>query len=236
MIKSGFSYLKLTAVVAALAMTLIPSMRSSAAKNQPPRATAATSVDLANEDRVITKYFDDLVAFDNQSAELGKRARLVSADLDPLQSKSDDLKRRLSGVQDSVREIVRKLKAANEWNDLDTSIAARIKGGTSNTFLQETSFKQLLEESSNNLTSHANEISTPLDNLRKKLTSRYDNGADVQIVRAGYEAPVPFTAGGLRCKIGIIHLKLIIRLGGVPTQKQLEKVLDACNPGQGAPL
>jgi hypothetical protein len=228
--------LKLTAVVAALAIALISFMRPSTAKSQPALvANAASGADLANEERVIGKYFDDLVAYDKQSAELGKRARLVSADLEPLQSKSDDLKGRLSGIQNTVREIVSKLKAANEWNDLDTSIAAKITEGSSNAFLKETSFKQLLEASSNSLTSHANEISTPLDDLRKRLTSRYDNGADVQIVRAGYEAPIPFTAGGLRCTIGTIRIKLIIKLGGVPTRETADKVFQACHPGQSSP-
>lgn len=47
MIKSGFSHLKLSAVVAVLAITLVPSVRPSTAKNQPlplaPRPVAAAS-------------------------------------------------------------------------------------------------------------------------------------------------------------------------------------------------
>ncbi len=49
MIKSGYSYLKLTAVVAVLAITLVRSVRPSTAKNQPPLlATAASGADLVN--------------------------------------------------------------------------------------------------------------------------------------------------------------------------------------------
>jgi hypothetical protein len=238
MIKSGFRYLKLTAVVAVLAITLIPSVRPSTAKNQPPpRATAASGADLvnlANEERALAKYFDDLVAYQRDSAKLAKKASLLSSDLDPLQRRSDDLKGRLSGLQNVIAEIVKKLKAAKEWDDLDTSIAAGITDGTSNTFFKQTSFKQLLEESSNSLTSHKNEISIPLDNLRKKLTrqtlSPYGDGADVQIVRAAYEAPAPVMAFvSLACSVGRIRLGLIHRLGGQMTNATCDTVSCACS-------
>src|SRR2546429_2122075 len=150
MIKSRFSYLKLTAVVAVLAMTLVPSVRRSTAKNQPsPVANAAPDADLANEERVLAKYFDDLFAYDKQAAELSKKASFVRADLDTLQRKSDDLKGRLSPLQNSIREIVRKLKAANEWEDLDITTAAKITDASHKSFFQQTSFKQVLVEASN---------------------------------------------------------------------------------------
>ena len=236
MIKSGFSHLKLTAVVAILAMTLITSVRPSTATSQPPPlATAASGADLVslvNEERALGKYFDDLFAYHKQAAQLSAKAKLASADLDPLQRRSDDLKGRLSGLQNIIAEIVKKLKAAKEWDDLDTSIAAGITDGTSNTFFKQTSFKQLLEESSNNLTSHKNEISFPLDNLRKRLTSRtlspYGDGADLQIVRAAYVAPAPLKFGTLGCSIGRIRIGLILRLGGLPTDATWDQFTCAC--------
>lgn len=207
--KSRFSYLKLAVVAAALAMALVPSMRTSTAKNQPsPVANAALDADLANEERVLANYVEDLAAYDKLAAELGKRARFVSGDLDPVQRQSDDLKGRLSAVQSAVAEIVKKLKASNEWNDLDKSIAASITDANRRSFFQESSLKQLLDESSTGLTSHANEISRPLDNLRKRLTSRYGNEADFKIVRAGYEAPAPVFFYSVRCTIGGIRLGL----------------------------
>src|ERR1051326_8448971 len=122
MIKSRFSYLKLAALIAAFAMTLGPYLRTSAGN----RVSPVTGTDLSNEQRIIARYADDLAAYDKETQTLGKRARLVSSDLDGVQNRSEDLKRRLSEVQNAVREIVRKLKAANEFDDLDTSIVARI--------------------------------------------------------------------------------------------------------------
>jgi hypothetical protein len=198
-----FSYLKWTPIAAGLAIAVLLSMPSSKATNQP----AAASADLRNEERVIAKYFDDLVAYDKQVAELGKRARLVSSDLEAIQNRSDDLKRRLAEVQDAVGEAVKKLKAANEWTDLDSSIATRITDAKAKSFFQESSFKQLLEEGSSNLGSRKEEIAAPLQSLRKKLTGRSANGADFLIVRAGYTTPVvtPVMIKSARCMLAGIR-------------------------------
>jgi hypothetical protein len=230
MIKSGFSYLKLAAVVAVLTITIMAGVRPSTATKQPP--PVATPADLSNEERALAKYFDDFVAYDSECAKLGKQAVLEHIHINPVQAKSDDLKRRLPELQNTIREIVKKLKAANEWDDLNTSLAAKITDGTSNTFFKETSFKQLLEESSNNLISHGNEISIPLDNLRKKLTSRtfspYGDGADLQIVRAAYEAPAPMKFVSVRCSIGRARIGLGIKLGHYPSIETINSVAGAC--------
>jgi hypothetical protein len=241
MIKSGFRYLKLTAVVAVLALALIPSVRPSTATNQPtPVATAAPGADIANEERALAKYFDDLVAYRQQTAQLSAKAKLVSTDLDAVQRRSEDLKGRLSGLQSTIGEIVKKLKAAKEWDNLDTNVAAGITDPSQKSFFEQNSFKQLLEESSNNLSSHKNEISTPLDNLRKRLASRtfsFGDDADVQIVRASYEAPAPVMAFvSLACSVGKVRLGLIHRLGGIATNGTIDQVSCACNPGIGIGL
>jgi membrane-associated HD superfamily phosphohydrolase len=184
MTRLEFRYSRLTGVIAILAVMFMPAIWVSKAIEQPSLATA----DVANEQRVITKYFEDLVTYDKQATEFGKRSTFLLADLEPLKKRSDDLKGRLSAVQNSVRELVRKLKAANEWEDLDTSLAATITDAKQKSFFQQTSFKRLFDDSANNLSSHGNEISAPLDNLRKRLTSRSGDG-EFQIVRVAYEAP-----------------------------------------------
>ena len=235
-----FGYLKVTGMVAVLAITLIPSLRPSSANNQPtPVTTAVPGADLASEERVIAKYFDELVAHDKQAAELGKRARLVNADIEPLQRKSDDLKGRLSGVQNAIREIVRKLKAANEWDNLDSLVV--ISDANERSIFKETSFKKLLEDSSSNLTGNATEISAPLENLRKRLTSRYGDGAEVQFVRAGYRetyaTPVPVAFYSVKCSLGQVRLKLIKKLGGYASNPTLQTVFESCHaPGTASPF
>lgn len=236
MIKSKFSCLKLGAVVAVLAITLIPSVRLSTATNQPPVATAASGADLVNlgnEDRAVAKYFDDLFAYNRECRQLNKKVSLLQADVDPIGRKADDLKGRLSGLQNTFREIVKRLKAAKEWDNLDTSIAAGITDASQRAFFQQVGFKQLLEESSNNLTSHGNEINTPVDALRKRLTSRYADGGDFQFVRAAYRAPAPVAFISLACTIGRIRSGLIHRLGGIQTPMQNDQLSCACGNDVG---
>jgi hypothetical protein len=230
MTKLEFRYSRLTGVVAIVAVMFMPAMWVSKATDQPPPATA----DVANEQRVITKYFEDFVTYDKQAAVLGKRSTFLLADLEPLQRKSDDLKGGLSGVQNAVREIIKKLKAAGEWNDVDASLAARITDPNEKAFFQGKSFKRLLEDSADNLSSHRNEVSAPLDNLRKRLTSRYPDGEDFQIIRAGYEAPGSIAPIGskdsLGCTLGKLGLAAIRLSGGTPTNLALNVVFNQCWP------
>jgi len=231
-----FGYLKLAAVFAVLAFALTGFIKTSTATNQPPVAiTAAPGADVSNEARVISRYADELAAYDRQLGEAGKRARLVAADFDPLQRKSDDLKGRLSEVQNSIREMVRKLKAANEWDNLDAP-PARVTDPGLKSVLQESSFKQVLEDSANGLTSRAGEISTPLEDLRKKLTSR--NGIDnVQFIRASYEAPAPFGFVSVRCSIQTIKVNIVLKLDGITGSNTLSReTWAACHPGQAYPF
>jgi hypothetical protein len=227
MIKTGFSYLKLMAVVAVLAMTLIPSMRTSTAKNQLSPMVNVPGTDLANEERVITRYSDDLINYEVDVQRQAKRAALVSADIDPLQRRSDNLKGRLSEVQNALRDVVRKLKAANEWDRLDATVEANTKPET-RAYIEHDSLKRLLEDSASNL--NANEISAPLDNLRKRLTSRYGAGSEAQIVRAAYAAPAAFESGSLGCRIGRIGERITIAIGGTISKERAERVFNRCHP------
>lgn len=227
MIRPRFSYLKFTAVVALVAITQVPAISTLTAKAQPP----ADDAGLRNEHRLIGKYLDDLFAYDKQTVELGKRAKLVQTDLDAVDRKAQDLKARLSGVQDAVREIVKKLKAADEWADLDRNLVARITNGRDKAFFQQNSFKKFLEDASNDLASHENEISAPLDNLRKRQTSQARSAyGQAQIVRATYAAPAPVFRTGLKCLMANLQLGLTWRLDGQESTKNQNQRLCACDP------
>lgn len=218
-------YFTWPAVIALVALAIIPFAGKSTATNQP---LTAVNADLSNEYRVISKYADDLVAYDKQIAELNRRARLVNTDVDPLQTKSDDLKRRLTGVQSSVRDIVRKLKAANEWDDLDTP-PERFSNAGFKALFRESSFKQDLEGVSNGLAGHSSEISTPLDNIRKKLTSQHHPSA--------FAAPAPFTFVSLKCSLLSVKTRIIVKLPSViPSEEHIRETWAACHPGQPYPF
>ena len=232
MSKSGISCLKLAASAVLLGIALIPLMRTSTAAGRVP-APPVSGADLSNEERILAKYFDDLVAYDKECTQIGKSARLVSADLDQVQRKSDDLKGRLSTVQDAIREVVRKLKAANEWDELDTNLVARITDSRDKSFFQQNSFKKLLEDSANSFASHGNEISTPLDNLRRKVAQgTFSQSAEVQFVNASHHVPsAPFFAAGLKCLTANLRLGLLWRIGGKETTKTQNERICACSGG-----
>jgi hypothetical protein len=227
MIKSRFSYLKLSALIAVFAMTLVPYLPTSAGSRLSPIVTGA---DLGSEQRIIARYADDLVAYDKQTQALGKRARLVSSDLDEVQNRSEDLKRRLSEVQNAVREIVRKLKAANEFDDLDTNIVARITEARDKSYFQQNSFKKLLEDASNDLASYGSDVTTPVDNLRRKLTSRTASPSGDSLIRA-HHALAPFFRNGLQCMLSNIQVGIVWRMGGAEDKAHQNTRICACQGG-----
>lgn len=227
MIKSRFSYLKMIAAIAVFAMTLVPDLRTSAGTRVSPIVTGA---DLGDEQRIIARYLNDLVAYNKQTQELGKRARLVSSDLDEVQNRSEDLKRRLSDVQNAVREITRKLKAAGEWDNVDETILARITDARDKSFFQQNSFKKFVGDNYD-LSTYGSDISTPLDNLRRKVASRtFSSDGEAVIVRA-HHAAAPFGKNGLQCALSNIQVGIVWRMGGTEDKAHQNTRICACYGG-----
>lgn len=228
MTRNAGSYVTSAAIIAVVLATMIPNLRTATAEGP----ASAVTADIGSEQRLISKFFDDFVTYDKQATELGKRARLLNTDLDPLQQKSNDLKGRLPAVQNAAREIVKKLKAANEWENIDTTLEAKFDSNQKSLFGQ-ISFKRFLEDSPNNFSSRSNDISTPLDNLRRKLTSKNNTGLEFQIVRAAYRpaSPIPYgSKDSLGCAIGRWGLIAIKIVGGTPTNLAYDAVFHQCWP------
>jgi hypothetical protein len=226
--RSIFSYLKWAPITAVVLTAVISSMQSSTATNAPLASeSAAPGVDLSNEERIIARYADDLFAFDKQVAEVGKRARFAGSDLDPLQRKSDDLKSRLSEVQNALREVVKKLKAANEWDNLEINIEAKITDAGQKALFREFGFKQRLEEDANSLTSRASEVDRSLGGLRRKLASRFVQDDPVMVQAAYFE---PIRVANLRCRILSHRNTMDQNRGGHVSAQSQDAQACACNP------
>jgi hypothetical protein len=219
----------------ALMIGITMTIRPSAATNPPAASHNVTAAaDTSNEERVIGKYLDDLFAYQIECHQASKRQALRNTDIDPLQRKSDDLQSRLSEIQNAAREVIRKLKAANEFDDLDATLLARVSDPKRRALFQETSFKADLEYAASNLSSHKTEIGFPLDGLRKKI-ARTNPEAEVSrtIVLAAYHPPSPMFGIGLGCRIGMVRLKLIERNGGniANAPATCDAISCACHPG-----
>ena len=218
--QARFGYVKLAIAIAVVTLALVSSIHSSKARVAP-----APAADLNNEARVIGTYFDDLVQYDRQITEAGKKARLVSADLEPLERRSTDLKRRVTDIQNAVQEIVRKLKASGEWDNLDELIQARADARLATQFRQN-SFKQILEESSTQLTSGANELGVPIDRLRSKLSRT--NSSEPQFLSASYSPAGPMWKLSWGCRVTQLHQGVQIFVRGHQTSKLHEQYECAC--------
>lgn len=194
---------------------------------------AGPDPDLSNEQRTIGSYADELFAYDQACRKLGKRASLAGSEVEPLERKSDVLKSRLSNVQTAIAEVVRKLKGADAWNDLDTKLLANVSDARVRTLFQESSFKSELEDAATRLNSHASEIGNPLAGLRKKVAEqRSETDGSPVMVRVAYTAPEPMKFTSLACTVHKINTKLIQRLGGVASTHLNDRTSCACNPGE----
>lgn len=233
--KVRFGYRKVMALCAVVALTLV----QSAIGFSPARSTTFTVVgdepNLSNELRALNKYADDFLAYQKECSQLKAKASLLSTDLDPVQRKSDDLKRRVTEVQNVIREVVKKFKAAKQWDDLDITTAAKITDASQRAQFQGDSFKQLLEDAASSLSSHANEVSIPVDNLRKKLTGRtlspYGDGAALPIVLAAYRVPTPVRFISLACTVNKVRNGIIHSLHGGFSNTNCISTACACDPG-----
>ena len=189
--------------------------------------------DLSSEVRALESYADDLAAFKIECARLNKKPSVIQTEIDPIQRKADDLKRRLSGFQNAVGEVIRKLKAANAWDDLDAKLLANITDPRERAFFQESSFKRDLEEAASSLSSRSSDINVPLDILRRKLTSQtlspYEERG-YSIIRVSYSPPAPMKFVSLDCTVHRVRFGIIRRLGGMQTNASCNAMGCACNP------
>src|SRR5438477_7558729 len=141
--KPKLRYRMLVAVSAVAVITLIHLSMS-----RPVGSAPSVGADISSEGRTVETYVNDLGSFNGKWVELGKRSSFTHTDFDPVQRNADDLKKRLSGVQNAVKEIIRKLKASGEWNNADAIVLSKIAEARAQSQFRQTSFKLLLEESS----------------------------------------------------------------------------------------
>jgi hypothetical protein len=171
-------------------------------------------VDLKSESRILDAWVNDLVAYDKQCKRLGLKTSLTRAELEPVQRSSDDLKRRLSSLQSALREAIRKLKAAGQWDKLDATLAAKIRDAKFQSIARQQSFRQTLEDAATQLGGEAAEISAPLEPLRKKITARLQlpqvnsPASNPALVRVAYNPAPTMFAASLRCRISWLRFGL----------------------------
>ncbi|HWP43208.1 MAG TPA: hypothetical protein VNO14_08245 [Blastocatellia bacterium] len=221
MSKQRLNHLKPAAICAAMAMMLAQVMGVSGITTRASASSPFTVVGLSSETRVLDSFVTDLARFDKRSAELHKKASVSRTEFDSIRATADDLKRRLTGVQNSLRQMVSKLKAAGQWESLDQAVLAKISDARFQELVRREGFKKILEEAATALSNDASQISAPLDALRNKVqTTASEPGATSpasHAVRAAYSPARAVFALDLRCRLASIRLAVngLFR-GGTP--------------------
>jgi hypothetical protein len=208
MSKPGFNRWTLTAVCAVLAMVAAWNVGTSKSLHSPAPAVSG-DVDLDAEARVLDNFVRDLALFDKRVAESSKKSSLTRAEFDPLKRSGDDLKGRLSEVQNALRDAIRKLKTANLWEGLDATVLARITDAKLQARFRQNSFRQALDEAASTLASDAKEIDDPLIPLRNKVQARLPesnfesdrSSLALRTVRVSYSPAAAVFKASFRCRL-----------------------------------
>lgn len=226
---------RLTGMCAILAVGVGFTAGPSRGAFQPALATTA-GAELTSELQTLDTYVDDLITFNKKCAGLSRKQSLTGPELDPLQRNGDDLKLRLSRVQNALGDIVRKLKAAGQWDDLDAKVLATITDTRVQAQFRETSFKQELENAATRLSNNANEISKPLEALRRKVAARardevVSQDAQFHVVQVAYNPGGPTVKFvSLGCSLANLRLGISGFVHGRPSHDAYQNVTCACAP------
>lgn len=211
------NYGKLMSLCAILAVLLAPIPAPSVA------AAAGNSIDLNSEIRTLDTFVTDLGRLDKKRVELGKKESLTRAEFAVLQNSTDDLKRRLSTVNNTIQGIIRKLKAAGQWDNLDTTVQAKLEDAKFQGLFRRLGFKQILDNATASLAGDADEISQPLEPLRNRVKAQAQDGVShsalaLRAVRVAYEPALSTTS--FRCRVSLLRFGLSKAFGtsGNPSQ------------------
>lgn len=175
-----------------------------------PRVSAvAVEANLSTEIRTLITFGNELFEHDVKLEQLTKKATLTGAEVDAAGLKAADLKRRLPQIQQTFRAIIDKLKAANEFNNFDAIVFARIKDERKKASLREDGGpKRRLETLANEISGLGQELDAEVQGLRSKLRAQLDENLvnpkakdfSVKAVRVAFTPAAPvFFRRSLRC-------------------------------------
>jgi hypothetical protein len=199
-------------------------------------AGGVAEVDLSAESRSLDSFVNDLGKFDKKNSELSKKATLTRLEFDTHQRDAESLKGRLAGVQNALREAIRKLKAAGQWDNLDQFVLAKISDPRFQELVRRDGFKKTLEEAASQLSNDASEISKPLDLLRNKIRAqapetvfepRHSELSSRAVGVAYHPASIMFTTT-VRCRISYLRAGITGAFGGRPSDNSINAVNCFC--------
>ena len=219
MIKARLTHTRLTVmclVAAALAVPAGKSIATTSGMTSPiaSAGTALSDAEISSESRLLDAFVTDLGRFDKKTADLARKVSFTSSELEGQQRVADDLKRRLSAVQNALRQIIIKLKASGQWDRLDEAVLAEVSDPVFRELSRRESFKRTLEDAASGLTNSANDISKPLDALRSKVKAQLQEPVSepASARLAARPLPVSYSSAGpvfnvsFKCRVAFLRV------------------------------
>lgn len=208
--RKNFINRKLMALSAIVATLLVQIVSTSVATTSPP---ALTDVDLSAEIRTLDTFLNDLVSYDRRGKELSRKPALTRAELVAYEQTATDLKRRLFGVQNALRQVITKFKAAGLYERLNETALERVTDPDLQAFARREDFKRLLEDAASNLSNETNQISAPVEALRSKvqaqmqdrLNDRGESDLARRAIRVAYTPTPAVLALNLMCRMAYLR-------------------------------
>ena len=194
---------------------------------------AAADVNISSEEREISRFSADLFTFNQQVLNLSKKSRLTDSEVASARSSGNGLKQRITAAQQSFRSIIAKLKAAGQWDALDTKLNALIPEGPIRSILREEGgAKKIWEDLANNLGPLSQEIEGDVQRLSGKIQSRSfssEGELRARAVSVAYQ-PAPVLGKSLRCRLFTAGLTVKLFVGNrPPTSAEGAAGREACN-------
>jgi hypothetical protein len=217
--------LALAAIISLMSLQLVISARTITG--------VIIDADLSAEDRIIDSFVNDLGKFDKKGLELSKKASLTQAEFNAHQREAENLKNRVANIQNAFREVIRKLKAAGQWDNLDQIALAKVNDRNYQDFVRRDGFKRILDEAASNLSNSAADIGKPLDLLRQKLQAQGSESIfeppnstlALRAVPVAFQPEPAVFRDSLRCRAASLRLGIAgLVYGGTP---KVAKAFDA---------
>jgi hypothetical protein len=185
---------------------------TSVATNSSGPAPAPGDADLSAENRTLEGFLTDLDKFDKRNAELSQKESLTREELNLHERTGTDLKRRVGEIQDALRDVIRKLKAAGQWDNLDQIVLAKVSDGRVQDFIRREGFKKLLEDTALGASTSSDEIVRPLEKLRNRVKAQTQKSFEpansttfARVVHVTFSPGPVMTNTGLRCRFALLR-------------------------------
>lgn len=225
-----FTNRKMMVLCAVVAIMFVQVVSTSVTSISAAPVPAFVDTDLTSEGELLDAFVNDLAGYDKKNADIGKKASLTRAEFDLHERTSNDLKRRLSGIQSALVAAIRKLKAAGQWDDLDQILISKINDPKFQELVRREGFKKTLERAASVFANNPNEVVAPLDALRNKvqgqvidsIPQRNNTLLAARVVRVSHTTPTPtMAAAGLKCSIAWIRygFTAVFSKNGKPSKK-----------------